>query len=298
MIGARRIVGTASESGRAAMFERAATDILSACREGRLPPGVGLMHLAMASTAPEQVEQFLTETREAGALLALWRRRPDFWSLAKALQGIFEIQSTECNPGAISDAFDRAAAHSPDAACALYALGDVSLLEDATAEVVGEIEAFLSRRTRVLDIGCGAGRFEVALASRVQSILGLEASSVMAETARRRCAGLANVEIALCESGAPPALAPASFEFVLAIDSFPYILQCGGALATGWFEAAACALTSGGRFVILNFSYRKDPLGNQKEAARLGRAVGLRPVALGATPFRQWDGALFHFVKD
>jgi hypothetical protein len=119
----------------------------------------------------------------------------------------------------------------------------------------------------------------------------------MAAAARRRCAGLSNVEITLCPRGAPPGLAPARFDLAIAVDVFPYIVQCGGDLAGIWFEAVARALAPGGSFVVCNFSYRGDLQADVDQAAALARAGGLRPVRMGARPFRCWDGALFHFER-
>jgi cyclopropane fatty-acyl-phospholipid synthase-like methyltransferase len=156
----------------------------------------------------------------------------------------------------------------------------------------------LSPHARVLDVGCGAGRLEIGLAARVEKVVGLEASAAMASAARRRCCDLANVEIAVCEGGLPPALDDASFDLAIAVDAFPYILQSGDALAARWFDAVGRALTSEGDFVILNFSYRGDLSRDVEQAAEFGRERSMRPIALGAAPFQHWDGVAFHFKKE
>lgn len=266
--------------------------------QAQTPAGVALMRIVMAAASPEEVEGRL-QAEDAGALTALWRAHPQFWKLAKALQAIVDHDAKAPDARAIADAFDRAAALSPDAACALYALGDLSRLDAATAEVVDHLAALglLAPRARVLDIGCGAGRFERALAGRVGSLLGLEVSAVMASAARARCAALANVEFALCKDGAPPPLRAGSFQLALAVDAFPYIVQCGGALAAQWFAAVARALAPGGAFVIANFSYRGDLRADADEAARLAGQVGLHAKTLGQSPFFSWDAAVFRFEK-
>lgn len=284
------------------MFEAEAGEILAAFRSGRLPAGVALMRLVMASRSPEDVSRRLAD--ETGELAGLWRDHPDFWALAKALQATVDHSETaqgspETRARALSAAFDRAAALSPDAASALYGLGDRRVLEEATAEVVDWLarEAYLRPRATILDIGCGSGRFAAALAHRATRILGLEASEGMANAARRRCAGLAGVEIALCDGGAPPLLPTASFDLALAVDAFPYIVQAGGDGAARWFGAVASALAPGGQFVILNFSYRGDFAADVGEAAALGRGCGLRPLPADPSPFQRWDGAAFGFAK-
>jgi ubiquinone/menaquinone biosynthesis C-methylase UbiE len=75
-----------------------------------------------------------------------------------------------------AEAFNRAARRDPDASVALYALGNPHLLRAATEEVVAKLDAWglLSADTVCLDIGCGTGRFELALAPRVQHIVGVD----------------------------------------------------------------------------------------------------------------------------
>jgi SAM-dependent methyltransferase len=266
--------------------------------DANLPDPVALMRLIMASAAPAEIDAALARPRARDSLRRLWRERREVWALAKALQATVDHRA----PGdarALAAAFDRAASLSPEAASALYGLGDAALLAQATDEVAQDLarRGALRQGARVLDIGCGAGRFELALAPRASRILALEASAGMAEAARLRCAGLAQVEIALCEAGAPPSLPPGGFDLALAVDSFPYIVQCGGDLAGRWFAAIAQALAPGGSFCLFNFSYRGDLAGDVAEVARLAAASGLHGVELGASPLRLWDAAVFHLRK-
>jgi SAM-dependent methyltransferase len=265
---------------------------------GRLPDQVALMRLILASGTASAVDAALNRPDAPASLRRLWGERREIWPLAKALQAAVDHRG----PGdarALAASFDRAAALSPDAASALYGLGDPVLLDAATREVVEDLarRGALRERARILDIGCGAGRFEVALAGDAAHILALESSSGMAEAARRRCAGIAHVEVAHCDSGTPPVLPERGFDLALAVDCFPYIVQAGGDLASRWFAAVARALEAGGSFCLFNFSYRGDLERDIGEVANLGKANGLQVVELGATPLRCWDGAVFQLRK-
>src|SRR4051794_27554870 len=302
--GAPGIASTGRKFGRAAMFDALAGEIVRACQRGALPANVALMRLAMASHSAEQVDRYLSSTESAAALQLLWRHHPNFWALAKAMQATVDHRATingsvEARARAIARAFDRAASLSPDAASALYGLADPAVLNAATAEVVDYLASLnlLSADARLLDVGCGSGRFEAALAARVGKVVGVEASSAMASAARLRCATLANVEIVVCENGVPPALAEASFDLAIAIDSFPYILQSGAALARRWFDAVGRALTSQGDFVILNFSYSGDLARAAEEAAPVAGRLDLAAIRAGARRFRPRDGREFLLPK-
>ena len=73
---------------------------------------------------------------------------------------------------AIREQFDRAVAVAPEAAVALYSLGSADILERATSEIVNRLAEWglLRSDASVLDIGCGIGRIERALAPQVGAI--------------------------------------------------------------------------------------------------------------------------------
>jgi SAM-dependent methyltransferase len=89
------------------------------------------------------------------------------------------------------------------------------------------------------------------------------------------------------------ALAAASFDLVLAVDSFPYLVQAGRAVADRHLADAARVLRRGGAFAILNLSYRGDPEADRVDAARWAATGGWTLAVDGATPFALWDGAAF-----
>jgi ubiquinone/menaquinone biosynthesis C-methylase UbiE len=146
---------------------------------------------------------------------------------------------------------------------------------------------------RALEIGCGIGRFQAALAPQVAAAHGIDVSPAMITAARHRCSGLDNVVLAL-SSGRDLALyRDRSFHFVFAVDSFPYIHHAGAALVEAHFREAVRVLLPGGELGIFNYSYRDDPAADRREFARLCREHGLQIVAAGEQPFRLWDGVAF-----
>ena len=81
---------------------------------------------------------------------------------------------------------------------------------------------------------------------------------------------------------------PAAFDLVLAIDSFPYIVQTGAAMAVRHVADAARVLRPGGALCILNLSYRNDAGAGPGRRAAVGRsATALR---LGRWPSRGRSG--------
>jgi len=105
----------------------------------------------------------------------------------------------------------------------------------------------------ILDIGCGIGRIERALAARVGTITGIDLSPGMIAEARRRCRGLANVTLQACEGRDLAGFADQLMDLVLAIDSFPYLVAIDPEIAEAHVRDAARLLRPGGALLILNF---------------------------------------------
>jgi SAM-dependent methyltransferase len=70
------------------------------------------------------------------------------------------------------------------------------------------------RFDKALDFGCGVGRVSRALATRFQSVLGVDISASMVEQARAYCAELSNAAFVVADSAALAAFAPRSFDLV------------------------------------------------------------------------------------
>ncbi|WP_437987884.1 class I SAM-dependent DNA methyltransferase [Sorangium sp. So ce117] len=149
----------------------------------------------------------------------------------------------------------------------------------------------------ILQIGCGIGRFEAALAPRVREAWGLDVSPRMIEAARRRCAGRSNVVLAV-SSGVDLGDAPsARFDLVYAVDSFPYAVAAGAEVVDLLVAEARRALRPGGELVVLGYSYRGDPARDAADVARLGARHGFDVLASGERAFSLWDARAYRLRK-
>ena len=272
------------------------------CLAARISPEVAVARMLLAGTATEGIVAGLARYRSDDARWAAMARLVE--GRAAALDRLAaEVQATGAQHNASGDDgvariaafFDRAVAHSPEASVALYSLGDPAILAQATAEIIGWLEAHALLRpdADVLDLGCGIGRVAAALAPRCHSVLGLDVSAGMVAEARRRNAALGNARFEQTAGRDLDALPGAAFDLVLAIDSFPYIVQAGHSLVDRHVEGAARVLRPGGALAVLNFSYRGDKAADRADAVALAGAHGLTLEQAGAAPFSVWDGTAF-----
>ena len=191
--------------------------------------------------------------------------------------------------------FDWSVAQCAEASVALYSLGSPAILDAATREIIDVMRQWrlLGPSRRLLEIGCGIGRFQQALAENALEITGIDVSATMIQTARTRCAGYPNVSLLECSGRDLAMFAAESFDLVFAVDSFPYLYQSGMALVETHFREVRRVLRPGGDFLILEFSYRGDIEADRRDIGHL--ACGTFEVLVnGARPFSLWDGAAFH----
>ncbi|MEO5572920.1 MAG: class I SAM-dependent methyltransferase [Gammaproteobacteria bacterium] len=195
--------------------------------------------------------------------------------------------------------FDWSVQECAEASVALYSLGNPEILAAATAEVAAKMQAWdlLHSECSALEIGCGIGRFQVALAGKLRHITGIDVSARMIEAAQLRCAGLTNVRLLECSGHDLAQFSDDSFDLVFAVDSFPYLCQSGMALIATHFHEAARVLRSQGDFLILNFSYRDNLLQDCADVARLAAEAGFELVINGERAFTLWDGVAFHLRR-
>lgn len=198
----------------------------------------------------------------------------------------------------IRDGFDRAVGVSAEASVAAYSLGDPVLLQATTGEILSWLraESLLPRAASVLDFGCGIGRVASALAPHAGSVLALDLSPAMIETARHRNPA-PNLRYAVTEGAVPPALDPGGCDLVLAVDSFPYVVLAGEDLADRHVAAFARALRPGGALAMLNLSYRGGTA-DRADAERWAALHGLTLVQAGSTPFQLWDARAWVWRSD
>jgi ubiquinone/menaquinone biosynthesis C-methylase UbiE len=287
--------------------------VLRVCADASLPENVALMRLILATKSAADLDRHLALAipaldRKSAArlhkLAGLARRHPEAWRKLHVAAAAVSHEAAADKPAdkAIADiaaSFDRAAKLSPEASVALYSLGDPERLAAATAEIVAWLreKGLLGSDKTVLDIGCGIGRLEAVLAAEVGRIVGTDVSAEMIRIAQERCARCSNVEFRLTSGMHLAEFADASFDCVLAVDAFPYLVAAGGDLAERHFTEVGRVLKPGGELVILNYSYEGSLEQARTDVQRLGHAAELESVLAGVRPFRHWDGAAFRLVK-
>lgn len=279
---------------------------LVACLRGELAPNMALMRVVMAADCEGEVEHALEEAVERApdeaserlaAARALWKTSPALFRTAKAV-----LRIAGRSDGTVAEwarTFDEAAELSNEASVALYSLGRRDLLEAASREIAARLRDWdlLGSRRRILEVGCGIGRLLPFLAEEAEFIVGLDISARMLAAARERCAGCPNVALV---RGSGESLAPfpdQSFDLVLAIDVFPYLVACGAELPARHVSEAARVLKRAGSLVVMNYSYRGDDGLDRRELAGLARTNGLSVRQDGRRDLRLWDGLAFHLGK-
>lgn len=228
----------------------------------------------------------------------LLHHRPDMFAMLRETGAAVRHQRDERETDAavvrrLAAGFDAAVTISLAASVQLSSLGDEEKLAAATDEIVAWLErqGFTGTDRDILDIGCGIGRFESALSSAAHRIVGIDISSKMISIARRRCTGLHNVELRPTSGLDLADFDNASFDCVLAVDSFPYLVLAG--LAERYFKEIARVLKTSGMAALLNYSYRGSPALDRADVHRLAEAHGMQVVVDSEKPFRLWDGNAF-----
>ena len=139
--------------------------------DGTLSAPIALMRLLIAAEDVDVVAAAVAPHDALRALLAANRAgcARICAMLSSGVDSDAPAASVEAGLAFARRLFDYSVAASAESSVALYSLGNPELLAAATAEVVRLLDAWrlLRPQTRCLQIGCGIGRFEAALASPV-----------------------------------------------------------------------------------------------------------------------------------
>lgn len=261
-----------------------------------LPPTIGAAELAelMRKIRPADTD----EAEKLRKIAGLLRRKPGIFTMLRATGGAVRHERAKDETDAavvtrLASSFDAAAAISGAASVQLASLGDEERLSATTDEIVAWLEAleFTGSDRNILDIGCGIGRFERALSKSFGRMVGIDISSRMISIASQQCAELSNVELRQTSGLDLTEFGDASFDCVLAVDSFPYLVLAG--MAERHFEEIARVLKRPGWLALLNYSYRGSLFLDRADIGRLAQAHRLRVLIDGEKPFRLWDGDAF-----
>jgi ubiquinone/menaquinone biosynthesis C-methylase UbiE len=152
----------------------------------------------------------------------------------------------------------------------------------------------LGADARVLDLGCGIGRFAEALAPHVAEVVGVDASAEMISLAKERLGSFPNARFMQVSGQNLAEFEAERFDLVLAVDVFPYLVQAGLALAETHIREAARLLRTGGSLAIFNFSYRGDLERDRADLARFAAVAGFIIERNADALLSQWDAAVFH----
>lgn len=278
---------------------------LLACRDGLLAPNMALMQLLCS--APEEsiavaaLEKVQRSTSDIGGshrlreVKRLWTDSPQAFAILKNISLLASAAGeTEAD---WREVFDKAATVSPEASVALYSLGNPELLAEITRELVCCLSHWqlLGPDMCALDLGCGTGRMSAAIADRVRMVVAADTSWRMVSLARQRLSDSRNALVLRSDGRDLSMFTDCSFELVLAVDSFPYLVDAQ--LADRHVAEAWRVLRPGGHLLIMNHSYRGDLMLDRADIARLACDCGFSVKRNGTADLTLWDGRAFLLQK-
>ena len=235
-------------------------------------------------------------------LKELWEETPNASSVLRSVVQAYSSGASSSGPSDVirrmSAAYDDLSKISENGSVALYSFGRTDLLNKATNEVVDYIrdESLLGKNTSALEIGCGSGRFLVALAPELLSIVGIDISKNMVKIAAERCRSIANVDVIASDGRTFGTPLRNRFDLILAVDSFPYIIEAGIEIAIANIKEVRRVLRPGGRFLLFNFSYRGNDL-DRRDVTRIADKFGFDVLRCGERLLHYWDGAIFDLKR-
>lgn len=290
-----------------------AETIIERCIRERAAPNMALMQLFMAAKSEADARTALehaiveaqthSESDHAVWLLALkqlWHSSPGAYRIVTDVYRTADARLSGSESDRIhqlAQMFDQAASISPDAAVALYSLGNRELLDDITGEIIDVMSSLqlFDCNSVVADLGCGSGRFVRSLASRVRGIIGVDISDGMLRTATGQASSCDNALFIRSTGFDLRFLRSDSFDLVMAIDSFPYVVQAG---AIGeYFRDCARVLRAPGHLLVMNFAYNSEIAAQRAQIADLAASVGFSVLRNGTNDLKFWDGKTFLLKK-
>ena len=275
------------------------TDPIELCLAGILSPHVALSRAILNGVDPNDIIDRLADRsgEPAAELRMLLQRADDLRTLrATAIAGAIDhtLQGRQALE-MLKTGFDRAVSVSPEASVAAYSLADPATLAAATIELVAWMtdRSLLQPSYRALDLGCGIGRIAAAIAAMVQTVIGIDISPAMIAEAQRRYAPSTRLRFEVTDGLRLPGDAD-SLDLIIAVDSFPYLVQAG--VAESHVADSARLLRAGGVLTIFNLSYYGLDHDHAAAQAWCNR-FGYQLIDDGITPFRLWDAAVFLMRK-
>ena len=235
-------------------------------------------------------------------LKELWEETPRVYSLVKSVTQAYSSSISSSGESdaivKIAAAYDEVSKLSEHGSVALYSLGRSDLLDKSTDEVVEYMrdEGLLKRNKSALEIGCGSGRFLVAMAPDLLSFVGIDISENMRKIAAYRCRNIANVDVIAGDGKTYGTLPRNRFDLIVAVDSFPYIMEAGTEIAIANIKEVRRVLRPGGRFLMFNFSYRGNDL-DRHDVTKIASKFGFDVLRCGECLFHYWNGAIFDLKK-
>jgi ubiquinone/menaquinone biosynthesis C-methylase UbiE len=136
----------------------------------------------------------------------------------------------------------------------------------------------LGKGETVLDVGCGPGFYLEELAPAVEpggQLAGIDSSEQMVELARRRCAGIPNVELQMASATSLP-FADAKFDAAISVQVLEFVAELDAALTE-----LHRVLRPGGRVVVWDVDWTAAAW-HSDQPDRSARVL------------RAWDGHLSH----
>ena len=274
-----------------------------------MAPHMALMMLFVnCSSEARAREELLGAIRDAAPaskaklteLKNLWDRFPESFSVIVQINRLAGTGRDEDESGCVCHyraAFDKAVSISAEGSVALYSLGNRNLLDSITSEILALMRYWelFDANSIVADIGCGTGRFERFLAPHVRGIVGLDISGKMLQWAAEGARGLSNALFVQVAGTDLCVLRDNTCNLVLAVDSFPYIVDTGG--TDVHFRDCARILRPRGRMLIMNFAYGSCLGSQQQRVAVLAANHGFAVLRNGTHDLRSWDGKSFLLEK-